>query len=413
MPDKNLNPNSYPALDSNSDSDNYNIVKKIKQGYSGQVFLIENNKTNRRYALKRQKVYPTDYQKPDLDHINNPIWFELLFFKFVKRLEKSDKKFFMKKYYHKFYDNCTFKWTKPDYMPETKITKILKASSWCLDIITDLKDGDSADLIKQNILSDSARGLVYSFIIQVLYIFLLLHTNNYRHYDNNAGNICFVRTNKKYIRLNKLDMRVKSFGYQFSLIDYESSLHKTYDLSNRDKQIYSDNLLYNMDLNIFIQKVLLRLDDDLLDGLAKSDKLDSANSSDLNTKTIFRTNSHTAFDKLAKFVYEHDPAQYKIIKNDILTNYSQLDKSDLSDLLARFDNFELSNKFSSIRSTVSRVFRLENEISQYMGIYNKRLLCKILDIPYTPNLLDKSDLLYIKKHYSNMVDIIRYFMDKI
>ena len=404
MPDKNPDPNSDPnldpALDSNSDSDNYNIVKKIKQGYSGQVFLIENNKTNRQYALKRQKVYPTDYQKPDLDHINNPIWFELLFFKFVKRLEKSDKKFFMKKYYHKFYNNCKFKWSKPDYMPETKITKILEASSWCLDIITDLKDGDSADLIKQNILSDLAQDLVYSFIIQVLYIFLLLHTNNYRHYDNNAGNICFMRTSKKYIRLNKLDMRVKSFGYQFSLIDYESSLHKTYDLSNRDKQIYSDNLLYNMDLNIFIQKVLLRLDDELL---AKSDKLDS-------TKTIFRTNSHTAFDKIANFVYNHDPAQYKIIKNDILTNYSQLDKSDL---LAKFDNFELSNKFLSIRPTVSRVFRLENEISQYMGIYNKRLLCKILDIPYTPNLLDKSDLLYIKKHYSNMVDIIRYFMAKI
>jgi hypothetical protein len=282
--------------DTNKDTlaKNYNIVKKIKQGYSGHVFLIENNKTNRQYALKRQKVYPTDYQKPDLDHINNPIWFELLFFKFVKRLEKSDKKFFMKKYYHKFYDNCTFKWTKPDYMPETKITKILEASSWCLDIITDLKDGDSADLIKQNILSDLVQDLVYSFIIQVLYIFLLLHTNNYRHYDNNAGNICFTRTSKKYIRLNKLDTRVKSFGYQFSLIDYESSLHKTYDLSNRDKQIYSDNLLYNMDLNIFIQKVLLRLDDDLL---AKSDN------SNLGTKTIFRTNSHMAFDKIANFVY--------------------------------------------------------------------------------------------------------------
>ena len=53
----------------------------------------------------------------------------------------------------------------------------------------------------------------------------ILHKNNYRHYDNNSGNICYVKiNNEESIILKQLNMKIPSYGYQFSLIDYASCI---------------------------------------------------------------------------------------------------------------------------------------------------------------------------------------------
>jgi hypothetical protein len=356
--------------------DNYNIIKLLGEGYSGKVYLIVNTNTNKKYALKRQKVYPDDWIKK----LNNPIWYELNLFKFIKSLDKSDKNFFMKKYQHKFDNNCSsFVWTKPDYMPETKITKILEASKSCLDIVSDLKDGDSLYLIKHNLINK----VLYSFIIQFLYCLYILHNNDYYHYDNNSGNICFVKNKKKYIIMKQLNIKIKS-KYQFSLIDYESTLHKSYELSNRDSIIYQDNIKYNMDLSIFIQKVLLKLDDNILD-----------------TKNMFGVNSFKSFNLVARYIYNNNKKLYNIIKSKIIDIYGH----NIMSKLKQFEYGHIDN------NNISRVFKIENEISQFVAILDKKLFCQILGINYFDNLINSDDLLYMKYHYTDLRDIITYIIN--
>ena len=285
----------------------------------------------------------------------------------------------MKKYQHKFDNNCSFVWTKPNYMPETKITKILEASKSCLDIVSDLKDGDSLYLIKHNLINK----ILYSFIIQFLYCLYILHKNNYYHYDNNSGNICFVKNNKKYIKMQQLNIKIKS-RYQFSLIDYESTLHKSYELSNRDSIIYQDNIKYNMDLSVFIQKVLLKLDDNLL-----------------GIKNMFGVNSFKSFNLVARHIYNNNKKLYNIIKSKIIDIYGQ----DIMSKLKQFENGHIDN------NNISRVFKIENEISQFVAILDKALFCQILNIDYFDNLINSDDLLYMKHHYMDLHDIITYFID--
>ena len=304
-------------------------------------------------------------------------------------MDKYDKRFFMKLYDYKFNQNCDYVWKKPDYMPRTKITDILEGSKSCLDILTDLKHGDCASLIQKNMLS---RKKVISLIIQFIYILYVLHKNNYYHYDNNAGNICFKNIKRKYVRLPQLGLKIKSRGHQFSLIDYESSLHSSYELNGRDANIYAANLTYNMDLNIFIQKVLLKLDDKFINKIIN------------NNKIIFGMNSSSSFDTVAKKLLNDYNDIYIGIKKDILECYKKV--AEIEKLFIDFENNK-NNKNKII--TINRTFSIEAEISSYLAAYDKKLFCDILNIDFFDNLIDKQDFIFMKNNYDNLAEIIFYY----
>jgi len=367
--------------ETNQRLNNIIIEKEIGKGYSGTVYKVKHN--NNTYALKRQKVYPNDHKGFN----ESEIWYELKFFEFIDTLSDKDKHFFMKLYEYKFYDNCDYKWEVPKHMPITKPVKILLDSKSCLDILSDLKDGDILDLINNNKLNKTD---VYKLIIQFMYILYILHKNNYRHYDNNGGNICF-KTNMnpdQTIYLKQLNMELKNNVYQYSLIDYASCITSQYKLSDRDKRSYEDNIKYNMDLFVFIQKVLLKIDDKIYKNIIKLDVL--------TLKTLFdRSNTGTIINSLKK----DNIKLYNEIKNNILKIHPHLE-----------DEYSKIETDSIEIKTYSRNYSLEDDICQYIAIYDKKYYCKIANLPYLENMIGTNELLFMKKNYNNIVDIIKYFM---
>jgi len=289
----------------------------------------------------------------------------------------------MKMYEYKFYDNCDFKWTIPSYMTITKPLKILLDSKHCLKILTDLKDGDIFDLINNDQLNLKQ---TYGLIIQFMYVLYILHKNNYRHYDNNSGNICYVKTDAKQIILKQLNLKIPSYGYQFSLIDYASCLTSEYTLSERDKKSYEDNLKYNMDLFVFIQKTLLKIDNKFYKTKKLSDKI---------LEEIFnRSNTLNVINRLIN----DNKELYDTIKKNILKLHPEL-----------IYEYEKIEKNLTKPKTYSRKYNLDDDICQNIAIYDKKYYCALAGIPYMDNMIGTTELLFIKNNYNNIVDIIKYF----
>ena len=118
------------------------INKKIGSGLNVSAYLVQDSHKNK-LCLRRQKVLKLDIKQTP----NNPIWRELLFYKFIDKLSSSDKAFFMQSYDYKFY-KCNFKWSIPKHIKKSKLLLALEASPYCLDVLTDLKDGTLKELLK-------------------------------------------------------------------------------------------------------------------------------------------------------------------------------------------------------------------------------------------------------------------------
>jgi predicted unusual protein kinase regulating ubiquinone biosynthesis (AarF/ABC1/UbiB family) len=85
-------------------------------------------------------------------------------------------------------------------------------------------------------------------IIQITYSIKLLHNSNYIHGDFHLGNIGWIKTNKKYIILDRI--KIKTFGYQFKLIDFGFVLSK-FDITNkREEKNYNE--LINKELGYLL-----------------------------------------------------------------------------------------------------------------------------------------------------------------
>jgi len=305
----------------------YKIIKEIGKGYYNNVYLLDNNMVLRR----RKKIIKDKYNYTNL--IN--------FYKFINNLG-NDVVFFNKMIDYKIEDDI-------------------------FDIVIDLKDGTAKELIYNKI----SIKVSYSMIIQFLYALYVLHYNNYSHYDNNASNICYVKVNKTDdIYLSLFDIHIQSYGYQFSIIDY-------------DDVVYNGNK--NLDLDIFIMKCILKIS--------------------LKKYGIF--DSFQEYKKVAYYVYENDKILYDKIKKKIMKYNKHIDN-----LQTLFNDFENKTNIKKYNSSY-KVYVLENEITIYTAIYNKKLFCEILKIPYFKNLCKKKLILYIKKHYYNLKKIIKYFIKRL
>jgi serine/threonine protein kinase len=194
---------------------NYEILKYISSGMQGEIYKIKYK--NKIYALKKQKIL-----KQDIDSTNDlsKIVKELTFLKWTAQLSKNERRFFAYPIEIFYSDNC-----KLDKMNSVRLSDDLKKSQYCVEIIMKLKDGTLQDLMKKN-LSKSQR---YSIMIQLVYAVYLMHKEGYLHYDMHTKNIVYKKTETdKKISIKFDDLKINTFGYQISIIDYGQITHKNF-----------------------------------------------------------------------------------------------------------------------------------------------------------------------------------------
>jgi serine/threonine protein kinase len=213
---------------------NYKVIKELGFGMNGTVFMIEyidnKNKTNK-YALKIEKI-----EKKDLNpKIKSQIWKELFFY---KKIGHKYPEQFINLIEYDFIDNCEHiqKYSFDlEFFAKPVQNKLIKkvSSGYCIRKVFDLMDGNLTDLIGK---LESKQ--IYTMIIQITYAIKILHKSNYIHGDLHSGNIGWIKTNKKFIILNGL--RIKTFGYQFKLIDFGLILSKSDITNKREEKNYNE-----------------------------------------------------------------------------------------------------------------------------------------------------------------------------
>ena len=216
------------------------------------------------YAYRREKISTEDFnmlkdiEKDNLESLLNKtskhqIIRNIYFNKFINTLNTTHF-LILKKY----------KFTKADY--KVPLVEGLKVYDWCIphntkinnfkysfDTITDLKDGNLNDIY--NIIT---KHEVYSLIIQIIYALHLIHINDFMHNDLTSTNICYKKTKTKYIKI--LGLSIPTYGYIFSLIDYDTVSSLKFKNRSIDKYMNDNpyvenlhfllisifNMLYNM-----------------------------------------------------------------------------------------------------------------------------------------------------------------------
>lgn len=196
------------------------ITKNIGYGYFGTTYMVKYN--GKKYAMKIQKILQSQL-KPSTEHM---IWREIYFAKVMSKYPNQ----FEKIYCYQITTNCKNIRTG---------NKELNSSQYCIRIIFDLKEGVLKDLMKKVTLSEKH---IYSFISQVIYAIYLMKKHNFIHTDLHNKNIAYVKTSKKQIRLNDID--VNTFGYIYSIIDYGCVLHPKFKnvWETNKRQLLNDTL---------------------------------------------------------------------------------------------------------------------------------------------------------------------------
>jgi hypothetical protein len=99
---------------------------------------------------------------------------------------------------------------------------------------------------------------IYSFIIQIVYALNLMHTNGFFHRDIHGKNICYKKTSIKTI--NIFNMKIPTFGYLFSIIDYKSVISNKFNLSEDEVKLITYRDLAREDLIKFICEGIFHFD---------------------------------------------------------------------------------------------------------------------------------------------------------
>jgi len=211
----------------------YEIKNILGSGSSATTFLIKSK--NKYYALRRQKIFKNEF----IEFKDN--------FTHDKILENTDKSLYRLIYFNKFIntinknhftiiyeyniDKCKFIQPLTDWVQNNpnalKKYNELTDSKYCLDIITDIKDG-----IINDILYSLNIEQVYSLIIQIVFAFHLMHSNGFYHRDGHSTNLMYKKTSLKTIKI--FGMNIPTFGYLYSLIDYGDTISTKFKLSHSE-----------------------------------------------------------------------------------------------------------------------------------------------------------------------------------
>jgi hypothetical protein len=197
----------------------------------------------------------------------------------------------------------------------------------------------------------------------------------YSHTDFHYGNIGFVRVDKdSLIKLiiNNKQYLIKSYGYQFSAIDYGLILHKNFSLTKKQKNTYTNNMTYNKDMKSFFIYCLTNLHKCI--------------------KKKYKNKRKILLDNL----YNKKPELYIRIKKLILSFYPNM--------INYYNNYEMNNLSGKINKL------LFIEILQYLAIYDIELISKSFNINFLPNNISNQHLEFFKLNINNHIYIIKYFI---
>ncbi len=203
-----------------------------------------------------------------------------------------------------------------------------------------------------------------------------MNSSNYIHNDLHLNNIAYTKINHNQMIMIMIDgekYKLKSYGNQFSIIDYGMILHKNFNLSIKKRKRYDDFVRFNRDFSMFFIYTL--------------------------TKTSFaiKKRAHIApklFDAL-----KSKPELYQRIKLLVLSIYPELSKS--------YAKYEKTNKIDRF---------ILYEVVQFLAIYDKEFLCRIFKEKYEENILPNSILEYIKLNMNStksLENTIKYLIVKI
>jgi len=206
----------------------YEIISLLGSGVFGETYKVKYK--GKLYALKRQKILKTDINNKST---RSAVLREVNFFKWIKKLPEAEQQFFAVPEKVEYTKNCQLTETRDQNLDPylLKQKEVLNKSTFCIDILMDLKDGVVDDLVK---LSKKER---YSICIQILYALYLMHKNGYVHGDIHAGNIAYKKikdTKKLTLIFGDKKIKIDSCGYQISLIDYGFVLNRKFNLTENE-----------------------------------------------------------------------------------------------------------------------------------------------------------------------------------
>jgi hypothetical protein len=231
--------------------DNYlygiKIIKTIGKGMHGSVYLVEDTKTNKQYAMKVEPVFKKHIKKST----KSPIWREI---EFAKTISSKYPNQFMKiyryenkkcKYIHKINEK---RWKTMGKMRKDYYKKLL-ASPYCSIKLTSIVD----DILHNILYSLTDKKIILDLFIQVINIAYLTNKEGYYHRDLKPKNIGIVYTKDKYIKI--LNKDIPTHGYILQAIDYGSVFHNKYELDNWEK----DAMKYENDLFKSVYEIIFKV----------------------------------------------------------------------------------------------------------------------------------------------------------
>jgi hypothetical protein len=299
----------------------YKIIEVIGTGNQATTYKIQIGK--KYYALRREKIFKSEAiklkeifkNKNTLENTDNHFYRQIYFNNFINTINKNH---FITLYKYKI-NKCNFTQNLLDFTKNNpnllkRYNDLLK-SKYCIDIIMDLKDG-----IIYDILSKLSSNQIYSLIIQCIYALHLMHSNGFYHTDINESNIMYKKTTLKTIKI--FGLKIPTFGYLYSIIDYEEVISTKFKLSDNEiLNMSSRNYKYEDNMKILCRCIFY----------GSEDRLNIINKIISNDKTLFNDdwfNNH--FDNQSLLKYEHikyyilnvnDPHKlinyfYKLIKSN-------------------------------------------------------------------------------------------------
>jgi hypothetical protein len=174
----------------------------ISYGMKGTVYNSDYN--NKSYAYKIEHILKTEMKKQQ-----NEINFSL---KFANKFPNH----FISLYDYQLIKNCNHK-QQYSYdlkqFPDKKYYLKLAKSNLCMAKLYSLIDGTLDSIFDSLNINQK-----YSLLIQLTYIFYLLHKFKFSHNDIHSKNIGFVKTNQPFIKI--FNLKIPLYGYLFKLIDF-------------------------------------------------------------------------------------------------------------------------------------------------------------------------------------------------
>jgi len=218
---------------------NYKIVSILSNGNDATVYKIKIGSLY--YALRRQKILDSEAH----DFINTHLYNNIIFNEFINKINKNH---FAILYKYKISSNCKFKQKLTDFTlnnsEKLKDYYLKEKSKYCLDMIIDLKDGIICDILYR-----LSRKQLYSMIIQCVYALNIMHKNGYYHNDLHNKNIMYKKTKIKTLKI--LNLNVPTYGYLWSIIDYNSVATSSQISNNKIIIMCINNYAYR-DLMLFL-----------------------------------------------------------------------------------------------------------------------------------------------------------------